>query len=442
MLTVKSTEASRPALHLQGWLLVMLLCLAGSVAAAESPVDDYLVKNWTTADGIPHNTVRSVIESRDGYLWLGTANGVARFDGVRFKVFDAANTPELISDNIFSLYEDRRGTLWLRTRSGLARRANGRFNFLSPTNAVRPVPFGGMLEDTEGTLWIRGETTIGRWNGQSIEAISMSADGPQGIIYMCAAAEGGLWLAASNGLWRFRGGQTDLVTKSPKVGLLAVGPQGQLWGLVKDRRLVTLRDGEWVQVAELPGEFCTTLYAAPNGDVWIGSDLRNAAFRWRQGRMTTFSSAEGLEGVRVLGFVQDQDGNLWIGMNAGGLFRLRERRVQLIGREDGFESPNTTTALEQADGTMMVGVMGSTLHRITGRKVEMIRVRGDGESFGYPTALAGAREGGVWAGTFFGTLPRVLDGRIVERRGFIQWDTHFAGGPRWPVVARHARGGH
>lgn len=415
--TVQSIEASRLALRLKGWLLVMLLCVSGRVIAAETSAGDYLVRNWTTADGIPHNTVRSVIESHDGYLWLGTANGVARFDGVRFKVFDAANTPELVSDNIFSLYEDRQGTLWLRTRSGLARRANGRFEFLSPTNAVLPVPFGGMLEDTEGTLWIRGASAIGRWNGRSIEAVPMPANGPRGIIHMCAAAEGGLWLSATDGLWRWRGGQTELVAKSPTVGVLALGTDGRLWGLERNRRLVTLRDGAWVQVAELPGEFCTTLYAAPNGDVWIGSEARNAAYRWRDGRMTTFSSAEGLEGVRVLGFVQDQDGNVWIGMNAGGLYRLRERRVQLIGREDGFESPNTTSVIEQRDGTMVVGVMGSTLHRVAGRNVDPIRVRGEGESIENPTALAAAREGGVWAGTFFGTLPRVLGGRVVERVG-------------------------
>ncbi len=133
--------------------------------------------------------------------------------------------------------------------------------------------------------------------------------------------------------------------------------------------------------------------------------------------MKTFSSAEGIEGVRVLGFVQDHDGNLWIGMNAGGLYRLRERRVQLIGREDGFESPNTTTVIEQPDGTMMVGVMGSTLHRVNNGKAQPIRVGSDGEPFEHPTALARACEGGVWAGTFFGTLPRVFDGQVVQRVG-------------------------
>lgn len=380
---------------------------------------EYLVKNWSTADGLPHNTVRAVLESRDGYLWLGTANGLARFDGVRFKVFDAANTPEMISDNVFSLFEDRQGTLWIRTLRGLIRRLNGRFEFLSPTNSVQPVPFGGMMEDKDGTIWVQGNNRIGRWNGRVVEAVPLPANGPNQIKALRPAVDGGLWISAGNGLWRFRNGKFESGAKAPIAEHLAVGPTGQLWGLTLDQQLLKLEKGTWEPVATLVDENCTVLYAAPNGDIWLGSEKRNAAYRWRDGIMTPFGTAAGLEGVRVLSFVQDHDGNIWVALNAGGLFRLRERRVQLIGREQGFESPNTTSVIEQPDGTVIVGVMSSTLHRIGGGngKAEPLRVRPAKEPFANPTALAPAREGGIWAGRFFGSLSRVLDGRIVEEIG-------------------------
>lgn len=398
-------------------LLVALVCLAESLSTARAADGEYLIKNWTTADGIPHNTVRSVIESRDGYLWIGTANGLARFDGVRFQVFDAANTPELISDNVFSLFEDRRGTLWVRTRSGLLRRTQGRFEFLSPTNSLQPVPFAGMMEDRDGTIWVQGNNRMGRWNGRVVEVVPLPADGPQEIKALRPASDGGLWISAGNGLWRFRNGQVESVVKTPVADYLAVGSAGQLWGLTPDQRLLKFEQGIWEPVATLPGENCNVLYAAPNGEVWLGSERRNAAYRWRDGIMTTFSSAEGLEGVRVLDFVQDYDGNIWIALNAGGLYRLRERRVQLIGREQGFKSPNTTSIIEQPDGTVMVGVMGSTLHSIRHGQAGPVRVQPAAEPFENPTALAPARDGGVWAGRFRGTLPRVLDGRVVEEAG-------------------------
>src|SRR5262245_16767 len=74
-----------------------LVLLWTSLAAAAESGSEYLVKNWTTADGLPENTVRAVVETRDGYLWIGTANGLARFDGVRFTSFDSANRPEFFS---------------------------------------------------------------------------------------------------------------------------------------------------------------------------------------------------------------------------------------------------------------------------------------------------------------------------------------------------------
>ncbi len=387
---------------------------AGAVRAADG---EYLIKNWTTVDGIPHNTVRSVIESRDGYLWLGTANGLARFDGVRFKVFDAATTPGLHSDNIFSLFEDRAGTLWIRTRSGLFRRGRGRFEFLSPTNSLQPVPFAGMVEDRDGTIWVQGNTQIGRWNGRVIEPVALPADGPQSLLAIRPAAAGGLWISATNGLWRYHEGAVQLAAAAPIADYLAVDPRGQLWGLTKDQQLLRFSRGSWVSVTGLPGENCTVLYAAPNGDVWLGSERRNAAYRWRDGTLTRLSSAEGLEGVRVLGFVQDHDGNVWVGLNAGGLYRLRERRVQMIGRDEGFESPNTTSVVELPDGNLLVGVMSSTLHRIKNGKAVPVVVQPGAEPFEAPTALAPAQEGGVWAGRFYGSLPRVVDGRVVEEIG-------------------------
>ncbi len=409
-------------------ILSLVLGLPSAFGASE---DEYLVRNWTTVDGVPHNTVRSVIQSRDGYLWIGTANGLARFDGVRFTTFDSANTPELINDDIFSLYEGRDGTLWVRTRRGLARRTEGRFEFLPRTNTFSTVPFGSFAEDTAGALWILGMETIGRWNGRSLETVEIPPDGPERIMYMRAATDDGLWLAARNGLWHYRDRGAKRIVESPVPGLLAVGAGGQLWGLVAGRRLFTLRDGAWVQVTELT-DICATLFAARNGDVWAGADSRNAAFRWRNGKLSTISSAQGLEGVRVVGFEEDQDGNIWIGMNAGGLYRLRERRVRIVGREEGFEVPNASSIVEQPDGSMLVSVMGSKLHSVTDAGAEPVPFQQAGPPLEHLTAMAPAREGGVWVGTFRGELSRVVDGRVVERVG-------SSSGTRSLLVDREAR---
>ena len=398
---------------------------------------EYLLKNWTTADGIPHNTVRAVVESRDGYLWLATANGLARFDGVRFEVFERTKTPGLIDDDIFGLCEDRRGTLWLSTRQGPARRHEGRFEFFSLTNNSRIGLRNAIVEDTDGQLWLRTADGIARWTGEQLEPVALPS-GPKDMLSFCSAPEGGLWLAASNGLWRFRHGRADRVAASPIPTLLAVGPDGQLWGLLTNRQLCVLRDGAWSRKADFGEEDCTALYVAPNADVWAGADSRNLAFRWRAGQIAEVSGQHGLEGNRVLAFLQDHDGNVWIGLNAGGLFRLRERRVRLFDRRDGFAGLNTSSVGQLTDGTIMVNVMGSTLHELAGNRFKPIQVTAAGGNFDYPTAVMPARAGGVWASTFYGSLPRLVDGREVERVGseggtrslFIDRDGHLWRGTR------------
>ena len=130
----------------------------------------------------------------------------------------------------------------------------------------------------------------------------------------------------------------------------------------------------WTRAADFGNEFCTSLYLAPNGDVWVGSDSRTHAFRVRAGRVTEVGSEQGLEGNRALAFVQDTDGNVWIGANAGGLFRLRERRVRVYDRADGLEGLNTSSLAQSEDGALMVNVMGRTLHRFADGRFQALLV--------------------------------------------------------------------
>src|SRR5271154_293585 len=87
-------------------------------AERAGPVLDYLVDAWQTENGLPYNSVTSVVQTKDGYLWVGTYNGLARFDGVRFTVFDAGNTPELKSSRVTSLFESADGCLWIGHETG------------------------------------------------------------------------------------------------------------------------------------------------------------------------------------------------------------------------------------------------------------------------------------------------------------------------------------
>ena len=143
-------------------LLAGVLALASRAGGqAVLPSATYVGEHWTVADGLPINTITSLVQSRDGYLWLGTNDGVVRFDGVRFTVYNAGNTPEIPSNRIVSLHEDRAGALWILTeQQHLVRHLRGRFTHI---NAARGLKAGAvrLTEAADGTIVLATTRGVG-----------------------------------------------------------------------------------------------------------------------------------------------------------------------------------------------------------------------------------------------------------------------------------------
>src|SRR6184192_4869747 len=115
--------------HCLNLIFLLLLCGGGTVVALDSRRDlsQFGHEVWLTENGLPQNTVHSIAQARDGYVWLATEEGLARFDGIRFTVFDKQNTPELKTNDIRVLLEDRQGALWIGTTDGLVRLSEAKF---------------------------------------------------------------------------------------------------------------------------------------------------------------------------------------------------------------------------------------------------------------------------------------------------------------------------
>ena len=128
-------------------------------ASAKTLTDNqFLKKRWTTEEGLPQNTVTSMVQTREGYLWLGTFGGLVRFDGVRFTTFNTANTPALRSNRIMSLYEDADGTLWIGTETGdVVRRQNEVFDIFVYAEGNTGNVVLSLLVDRSSNLWV-GQT--------------------------------------------------------------------------------------------------------------------------------------------------------------------------------------------------------------------------------------------------------------------------------------------
>ena len=242
---------------------VAILCWAWGAVAAGDTSAEYLLRNWTTADGLPDNTVRAIVETRDGYLWMGTANGLVRFDGIRFTTFDPADTPGLPMADVYGLTKDHQDGLWLSTRRGVLRYHGGKFTPMPRSEDGFPARIANLVTDTRGKLWMRSGTNLIRWNGERLEAPFPWPAGPESVHRIAAAADGGLWFAARNGLWQVREGRAELVAAGVAPELIAQGRDGRIWGILGEAQLALLEAGKWKTVAEMPVR-CRTLWTSSN----------------------------------------------------------------------------------------------------------------------------------------------------------------------------------
>src|SRR5438067_5984261 len=154
-------------------LRIMLLALTSIVsiliwnqtgaAQLKQQPSRYLHDSWNTENGLPQNDVTQLIQTRDGYLWLGTNGGLVRFDGIQFTIFDSGNTPELRSNRILALAEDRDGTLWIGTQNGgLTSYSQGRLRNYTTRDGLPAESIIEIEETKQGNFWRR--TMVG-WLG-------------------------------------------------------------------------------------------------------------------------------------------------------------------------------------------------------------------------------------------------------------------------------------
>src|SRR5215471_12461960 len=142
---------------------------------AEQPAN-YIVAHWGTEDGLPHNQVRCIFQTRDGYLWIGTQQGLARFDGLTFTIFNQRNTPALPHNLITCFAETADGSLWIGTSGGLARYQNGQFTEYGRADGLKADTVNTLCVAPDGSLWIGGRGGITRWkNGKFVNDIDTSA---------------------------------------------------------------------------------------------------------------------------------------------------------------------------------------------------------------------------------------------------------------------------
>lgn len=344
----------------------------------------YRIDQWTADDGLPQNSVYSIIQNRDGYLWLATVDGLARFDGVRFTTFNKSNSPGIVNNRFISLFEDKRGDLWAGTEeSGVVHFDGRRFQYLEDPSVPRSVNWIESAANGEAAIFHGPGATAEYTNNRSGSSLPLSGDPRSSSIKVFCRfnTEKQSSECFVDGRWTsFVYGSGSPEEKflsveqqtnpdgSPIVRFLSVAQEanGTVWFITVDGRIASAVDGRVTRIYDerdgLPkypqymmvGARLGLISKDENDDLWI-VDLPSMQ---KELLLKKGTNPFPLDKLKFLTTYADGEGNLWFGTNTDGLFRARRQLITSYSAADGLKEKTVYPIFQDQDGTIWIGSVG------------------------------------------------------------------------------------
>lgn len=315
------------------WVL-LLFSLSAGADTRFTPYAEYLYRIWSVEAGLPQISVQTMVQDADGFVWLGTQNGLARFDGLHFVVFNTANSPNLPSNLITSLFIDTQQQLWVGTANGLVKRVAQHFE---PVSGGRIGNVNAIVETSDGRVWV-GADQLYQVTDTGLKPMPQH----QGEVFNLLQTPKGLWVSGNNGVglfnatgdyqW-FAAPDSSSAMQFHELGFydntLWLGSQIGLFQLTPDAR--------WLPM-HLPGIESLRvelIFTDQDKGLWI-STLNNL-FRWHDGQLVEqIDLPEQQDFSWVESMMQDAHGHLWLGSRSHGVKRLRTAITERYGSEAGI----------------------------------------------------------------------------------------------------------
>ncbi len=420
----------------RGYFFQCAACLLFLVLMARA---QYRFDSWTTENGLPQNSVYSILQTADGYIWLTTLDGLVRFDGVRFTVFNKSNWKNLPSNRFIKLFAEADNTLWICTEeSGLVRYRNGEFQTFTTADGLPSNNLREVLQDTDGSLLIFTENGIARFRDNRF-SIERKQDFRDYKIYI--APSGTRWEMDKDGLRATgkdgREMRYDLPFDANNIasdrtfnyfyyvemledsgGALWFSAAGNLYKL-KDgaTTVLTIKDG-------MPQSLVRRLAQDRQGDIWLGTE-KDGACRLAENRFACFDAEKGLSSNKITDIFSDREGTLWITTNEKGFNRVSKQIVTSLSTAAGLFDKNVFPILEDSSGAVWLGSF-SALSNFKDGKITNY-TRRDGLLYEIVQSLFEDRDGRLWIGSL-GGVERLENGiftDFTERLGASIGDVDF-----------------
>jgi signal transduction histidine kinase/CheY-like chemotaxis protein/ligand-binding sensor domain-containing protein len=406
--------------HARGLLLALAVLAWSSAAWALDPSrapTHYRYDEWTTNHGLPYAAVRTIFQSSDGYLWLGTRGGLARFDGVTFAQYTQSNTPIFIDDEIFSISEDAAGVLWVGTARGVVCRKNGEWFRPPELAAFESKSVLWVMRDGDNGMILGLNDSLARYSAGRVEKLELPANAKFTQMNQLMRSREGDLVILANPFVQVRGKDALVLSSAEGLGAseiraAAQDPSGAWWvGTANGLSLVS--DGKVHRPSTPNSNLISTVRSLlfdSDKNLWIGTP--NGLVRYSDGKLEPLI-IRGVEPLsHVLCLFEDREGNLWGGTD-GGLFRVTDVKAVNLTLQDGLQSNSALCVLAAKDGSHWVGTWGGGLTHFTKDGVRTYR-RNDGLREDSVLNLCEDGSGGLWIGYYGQGFSYFKDGKFTH----------------------------
>jgi len=421
-------------------------------------------RTWQMDEGLPNNFVQAIAQTRDGFLWVGTLAGLARFDGMTFTTYDPRNTPAirntsitalcathdgalwigtdgggvtllrggafstltttngLAGDSVRVIYEGTKGELWIGTTTGMSRCENGRFDNYTTKEGLLSDVVRAILEDRNGALWIATGGGLNRLSGKTMDQFAMPNGLPNDSVRAICQDKGSrIWIGSNNGmLWEnwydlghFYAYNTRFGLSDSFVSAILEDHEDNFW-VGTYSGLNRFRAGRFFNELNndgLPFDRVNALFEDSQGDIWVGS--KEGLARLTPERFFSYTRQEGLTHNNVMSVREDAAGNIWAATWGGGLDCLRNDRVTALTQTNGLPTDLILSTEEGRDGSLWIGCdYDGGLARLKNGCLTRFTAR-DGLINAPVRVIHEDKAGALWVGTTRG-LSCLRDGKFVN----------------------------
>jgi signal transduction histidine kinase/ligand-binding sensor domain-containing protein len=402
--------------------------------SAKPAASSVSVRFWQHEQGLPHNSVRALAQTEDGYLWIGADDGISRFDGLRFVAYGERDG--VPGGRIQVLFAATDGALWIGSGNrGLARRQHGRFTRFTTTNGLPSDTITALAEDNQKRVWIGTDNGLAlSSNGQITEISAASPFAGRVVTALLKDRHGVMWAGiAGVGVFRFLQDRFERL-EDASVEPLLTDPHclledqaGRIWVGAGDDFVLCQETDQWRRYRiprHLPQPYIKSLVQEPDGTVWAGS-ISEGLYRFKEDKLEVLNVTSGLSDNFVEALLVDREGTVWAGTQ-GGLNRIRRSKVVTLFQAEGLGYGPAKGLAEVAPGIIWAAQPREGILRYDGRRFERL---GDSEfarRFSGVNVLLASPDGTCWAGSSrgVGRFRNVASGTPTEITADALLDKH------------------